>query len=557
MPQDFYQEITNICTGYFKSQESLTIWDLADRVMSLDGLPMHCPPHHYMIPAVLLTVVGKQQNEPYEQLVSDLETALERAKNVLGGFCGNYGDCGAAVGVGIFTSIYLKATPKTDGVNWALPNRATARCLLHIADVNGPRCCKRNTYLAFEEAVRFLDEELGIRLERKEKVVCRFYKNNRECKLRECPFFPKSKADLSGAEAVTIKEDADSRCECELHPSSIEYHDESGEWKKGLETFGQQKAEEEKKNIDLYLISGFLGSGKTTLLKKMLTEIPDKKVGVLVNEFGSVGVDGTLVEREGMHLIEISNGSIFCSCLKADFVKTLIGFTKLDVDILIIENSGLADPSSIHTLLDELSGRVERGYHYKGAICVVDSVTFTRHVKVLTPIQNQIISSNFIIINKIDLVNEVTLREIRSAVKELNPDAVQYETMFSDVPMDFLKENLKDNGFVGETSNHPWNRPASYALECDGDITEEKLKEFIGKLPVGMLRGKGFIKSGGNWFLFDSTSDQWSVTPYVPKKRDLMERTKLVLILNGHGDFKEELRGIWEETMGMPVHIYE
>lgn len=76
----------------------------------------------------------------------------------------------------------------------------------------------------------------------------------------------------------------------------------------------------------------------------MLSGMGDKKIGVLVNEFGGVGIDGTLVEREGMHLIEISNGSIFCSCLKGEFVKTLIGFTKLDVDILVVENSGLADP---------------------------------------------------------------------------------------------------------------------------------------------------------------------------------------------------------------------
>lgn len=559
MERDFYQEITDICTGYFQSDETLTIWDLADRVMSLDGLPMHCPPHHYMIPAVLMTVVYKMEKRSAAQLAENLGQILERAKHVLGGFCGNYGDCGAAVGIGIFTSVYLNASPKTEGKNWSLPNRGTGRCLLKIAEVEGPRCCKRNTYLAFEEAVDFLEEELGIHLVKKDKVLCRFYKNNRECKLKQCPFFPKSKADLEENETVIIEAaqaDKDSRCECELHPSSIQYHDETGEWKEGLDDFAKETAQENR-DIDLYLISGFLGSGKTTLLKKMLSGMGDKKIGVLVNEFGGVGIDGTLVEREGMHLIEISNGSIFCSCLKGEFVKTLIGFTKLDVDILVVENSGLADPSSIHTLLDELMGKTERGYHYKGAVCVVDSVSFTRHVKVLTPIQNQIISSNFIIINKIDLVNEVTLEEIRTVIEKLNPNAVRYETMFSDVPLDFLKDHLEDNGYVGETSNHPWNRPASYALECDEDISEEKLKEFIKSLSVEMLRGKGFAKIENQWFLFDSTTDQWSFEPYVPKKRDLMVRTKIVMILNGHGDFKKELYRQWDRIMGCPVNIYE
>ena len=556
MERDFYQEITDLCTAYFVSEEDLTIWDLADRIMLIDGLPMHCPPHHYMIPAVLLTAVRKQQGGSLEQLKEELEEALARAKNVLGGFCGNYGDCGAAVGVGIFTSIYLKASPKTDGQGWALPNRATGRCLLKIAEVDGPRCCKRNTYLAFDEGVRFLEEELGITLKRKERVVCRFFKNNKECKHGKCPFFPKSKADLENQVLAEIKEEKGAACECELHPSSIEYHDETGEWNQGLDAFAVKPKESEDK-IDLYLISGFLGSGKTTLLRRMLTEIPDKKVGVLVNEFGGVGIDGTLVERDGMHLVQISNGSIFCSCLKGDFVKTLIGFTKLDVDLLIIENSGLADPSSIHTLLGELSGKVEREYRYRGAICIVDAVSFTRHVRVLTPIQNQVISSNFIMINKIDLVNEKTLEEIRNVIKELNPEAVCCETMFSEVPMDFLQEKLKDNGYVGETSNHPWNRPASYALECDAEASEERLKDFIGNLPVPMLRGKGFVKLGDGWHLLDATGDQWSFEPYQPKKRDLMERTKLVLILDGHGDFKDEVRKTWETYVGIPVHIYE
>lgn len=283
MERDFYQEITEICTGYFNSDETLTIWDLADRVMSLDGLPMHCPPHHYMIPAVLLTVVYKMQKKTAGQLKEDLEQILERAKHVLGGFCGNYGNCGAAVGIGIFTSVYLKASPKTEGKNWSLPNRGTGRCLLKIAEVEGPRCCKRNTYLAFEEAVDFLREELEIDLKKKEKVVCRFFKNNKECKRRECPYFPKSKADLEEIDTVVLKEEGDSRCECELHPSSIQYHDETGEWKEGLADFARESEKEENRDIDLYLISGFLGSGKTTLLKKMLSGMGDKKIGVLVD----------------------------------------------------------------------------------------------------------------------------------------------------------------------------------------------------------------------------------------------------------------------------------
>lgn len=308
--------------------------------------------------------------------------------------------------------------------------------------------------------------------------------------------------------------------------------------------------------IDLYLISGFLGSGKTTFLKRFLKETQDKKVGVLVNEFGSVGIDGTLVEQDGMHLVEISNGSIFCSCLKGEFVKTLIAFSKLDIDILIVENSGLADPSSIHMLLEELKGKVVRNYNYKGGICIVDAVSFTKYVKVLTPIQNQIISSDFIVINKIDLVPESTLQEIRSIIAQYQKGAACYETMYSDVPWNLFYEQVKDSGYCGETSNHPWNRPSSYAIECDEVVIAEKVKCFLENLNIEILRAKGFMKTETGWMLLDATEKQCEVEEYTPKKHDLMKNTKLVIICNGFVDYQEQIKKVWEETVGTTIKIY-
>ena len=75
--------------------------------------------------------------------------------------------------------------------------------------------------------------------------------------------------------------------------------------------------------LQLYLIGGFLGSGKTTFLKHMLENMENRKIGVLVNEFGNISIDGTVVRKQGMEMVELNNGSIFCACLKDSFVKTL------------------------------------------------------------------------------------------------------------------------------------------------------------------------------------------------------------------------------------------
>ena len=107
-----------------------------------------------------------------------------------------------------------------------------------------------------------------------------------------------------------------------------------------------------EQNIQLYLVSGFLGSGKTTFLRNILLQSVGVRVGVIVNEFGSIGIDGKVLHQDGMKLVEINNGSIFCACLKDGFVKTLVAFLEQPVDVLFIEASGMADPSSMEHLLE-------------------------------------------------------------------------------------------------------------------------------------------------------------------------------------------------------------
>ena len=118
-----------------------------------------------------------------------LTEAEKRAKKVLGGFCGYYGSCGAGVGVGIFLSVYTNTTPFSEK-SWQWVNEATGRSLIHIASVEGPRCCKRNGFLALEEAAEIVQERLGIQLERPQKVVCHYFENNKECKKEKCPYYP-------------------------------------------------------------------------------------------------------------------------------------------------------------------------------------------------------------------------------------------------------------------------------------------------------------------------------------------------------------------------------
>lgn len=185
---DYYAAFTEKCLRFYKEKDSRTVWEWAMECMDLEGLPMHCPPHHYLIPAVLLTACAAADGRPEEELAAMLAEAQKRAKKVLGGFCGYYGSCGAGVGVGIFLSVYTGTTPLS-GETWQWVNEATGRSLLKIASMEGPRCCKRNSFLALEEAAAIIRENLKIELAKPERVVCHYSENNKECKKEKCPYY--------------------------------------------------------------------------------------------------------------------------------------------------------------------------------------------------------------------------------------------------------------------------------------------------------------------------------------------------------------------------------
>jgi len=161
--------------------------EIAMHLMRNPQVKMHGPEHHFLVPAVLLTAYYNTLRISENRRREGLKKARERAEKVLGGFCGFYGDCGAAVGTGIMMSVITGATPLSKQ-EWRLSNLMTARSLLTIANHGGPRCCKRNSFLAIACAIEFLKEQLGTTLPVNRAFICEFSSLNKECLAQECPF---------------------------------------------------------------------------------------------------------------------------------------------------------------------------------------------------------------------------------------------------------------------------------------------------------------------------------------------------------------------------------
>ena len=124
----------------------------------------------------------------------------------------------------------------------------------------------------------------------------------------------------------------------------------------------------------LYLTTGFLGAGKTTFLKNFIRLFSGKRIQLIVNEFGKEGVDGVLLEELGAVLQEISGGSVFCACRIDQFEKVLKQSANLNADVILVEASGLSDPTGVRRLFSQ-TDRFPN-IDYQGAVCLVDAVRF-------------------------------------------------------------------------------------------------------------------------------------------------------------------------------------
>ncbi|NLD06254.1 MAG: GTP-binding protein [Synergistaceae bacterium] len=276
-----------------------------------------------------------------------------------------------------------------------------------------------------------------------------------------------------------------------------------------------------KNKCKVFLLSGFLGSGKTTLLQNLLETVPDgESVAVLMNEFGKAGVDGDVVRKKGLEIIEISRGSIFCACAKGDFLKALYTiFKEYNPSVLLVEASGVADTTDIKRDLGQ--GRLSDFYKLEGNFCLVDALRFENWLDFFTAVIKQVEAASHIIINKIDLVSEEELKKLDKHIREINPDALITHAEYGKVSWSFLlPENkgeekaeampeLKEwEKYIEEALKSmdahllPPDRLASYSVFWEGDA--ERFRELLEELPDDIVRSKGyFLDTDKEWKIFD------------------------------------------------------
>jgi G3E family GTPase len=281
------------------------------------------------------------------------------------------------------------------------------------------------------------------------------------------------------------------------------------------------------------IITGFLGSGKTTLLKQVLARgMGDKKVAVIVNEIGEIGIDGRQIECMNVEqMIELENGCICCT-VNYQFgmaVRSIID--TVDPHLLIIETTGLANP---YPLADEVRNT---GLRLDAIITVVDSANVLMQMKEASVVRDQIEAADFLVMNKTDLVSPGDLKKVERRVGRLNGRALMLETTYGALDADVLfatsagshRERLEraraaacddahcddpshQHGGNGNGSGHlAKDAIAAFSFESHAPLDRSRFEKMLRKLPSNVYRAKGMVQFvGESWpSLFNYTCGRY------------------------------------------------
>ena len=265
------------------------------------------------------------------------------------------------------------------------------------------------------------------------------------------------------------------------------------------------------------VLTGFLGAGKTTLVNHILSTDHGRRIAVIVNEMGEIGIDGDLIVSSDEEIVEMANGCVCCTLSVRNDLTTTIR-KLLDrpdpPDYVLIETSGVADPVPVTQALfvEELADRVA----VDGIVTMVDAKHVDAHLDAFGPerpdsrVVDQILCADRIVINKTDLVEADALANTEARIRAFNSTAPVIRSCYSRVHPDEILGIAAFGGLADSASggffDDPYLRPADPEVEAvsiavSGELDEARLTEWLQTLTearsADIYRMKGILAVEG------------------------------------------------------------
>jgi G3E family GTPase len=312
--------------------------------------------------------------------------------------------------------------------------------------------------------------------------------------------------------------------------------------------------------VPVTVVTGFLGSGKTTLVNYILSANHGKRIAVIENEFGEIGIDDALVIDAEEEIFEMNNGCICCT-VRGDLIRILGTLMKRKdkFDYILVETTGLADPAPVAQtfFVDE---EVRTQLRLDAIVTVVDAKHLALHLfeEKEEGIENealeQLAFADRVLVNKIDLVSEDELLLVEKQIRSINAGASIVRTQMSKVDLDWvlnahafdLSRVLDiDPEFLEESEHLHDQSITSVGVEADGAVDLEKINDWLGWLlrekGTDIFRMKGIINvaNSDNRFVFQGVHMLFDGQPDRAWKADEIRCNKMIFI--GRNLDREEL----------------
>src|SRR5271169_4510048 len=273
------------------------------------------------------------------------------------------------------------------------------------------------------------------------------------------------------------------------------------------------------KTTPITILTGFLGAGKTTLLNRILTGSHGLRVGVLVNDFGSINIDAELVVGVDNNMISLSNGCVCCQ-IRDDLVESVVALLARpeSVEYILLEASGVADPGGIFATFSDANLRDR--IRLDSVICVVDADQVFAHPE-YPPLMElklqQVGFADMLILNKVDLAGPDQVAKVRAwldtyfnrlRIVETNYCEVPYEILLGVGRFDPVGTGLNSHAVAADCidpachdnshgdNHHEQNHSkvfSTWSYETDQPLALEALRETMRKLPGSVYRAKGVV----------------------------------------------------------------